>query len=198
MTHPPRLVARTLAVTFITVAVILSVVFIVLTVDARERVRAAELEKLRVSAQVFTGLESERQREQLATIATLAENPTLKAALDTYVTETRFAGGATDQDAPLRDTVTREVDKLAALTAADVVAIVDTTGHVFTSGGPARERWPRGQAIQIPGASPASFQSVAALPGGADTDPFGPPVMAGPDPAIRPRSWGTLENPGIF
>ena len=33
--RPPRLIARTLAVTFVTVAIILSVVFIVLTLDAR-------------------------------------------------------------------------------------------------------------------------------------------------------------------
>ncbi|MBI3049470.1 MAG: HD-GYP domain-containing protein [Acidobacteria bacterium] len=82
MKKPPRLVARTLAVTFITSAAILSVVFTVLTVDARDRVRAAEIEKLRVAERVFTALEARRQQEQLAAIATLAENPTLKAALD--------------------------------------------------------------------------------------------------------------------
>ena len=49
MRTPPRLVARTLAVTCITVTVILSVVFIVLTVAVRERVRASETEKLQVS-----------------------------------------------------------------------------------------------------------------------------------------------------
>ena len=36
MKTPPRLVVRTLAASFITVAAILSVVFIVLMVDARE------------------------------------------------------------------------------------------------------------------------------------------------------------------
>lgn len=167
MKHPPRLVARTLAVTFVTVAVILSVVFILLIVDTRERVRAAEVEQLRVSAQVFTGIESRRQQEQLATIATLAENPTLKAALDTYFTESRFAGDAAEAQTSLRDTVTREAEKLATLTAADVVAIVDTSGRIFTSAGPSRERWPAGRAIQVPGATQESFQSVAVLPDGA-------------------------------
>jgi len=47
--RPPRLVARTLAVTFVTVAVILSIVFIVLVVDSRDRMRAAETAKLEVS-----------------------------------------------------------------------------------------------------------------------------------------------------
>ena len=52
MRRPPRLVARTLSMTFGTVAVILSVVFIVLMVDARDRVRAAETEKLSVAERV--------------------------------------------------------------------------------------------------------------------------------------------------
>ncbi|MSO84070.1 MAG: hypothetical protein EXQ53_12380 [Acidobacteria bacterium] len=83
MRRPPRLVARTLAVTFITVAVILSLVFIVLMVEARDRARAAEIGKLSVAERVFTALDARRRREELALIETLAENPTLKAALDT-------------------------------------------------------------------------------------------------------------------
>ena len=89
--RPPRLIARTMAVTFLTVAIILSVVFVVLTLDARERVRTSETEKLQVSEGIFTALEARRQRDQLAVIATLAENPTLKAGLDTYVAENRFS-----------------------------------------------------------------------------------------------------------
>ena len=59
MKTPPRLVARTLVVTFVTVAVILLVVFIVLTLDVRDRVRAAETDKLQVSENVFTALEAQ-------------------------------------------------------------------------------------------------------------------------------------------
>src|SRR5258705_12421935 len=79
-------------VTFVTVAVILTVVFVVITLDVRKRVRAAETDKLRVSENVFTALENRRQQDQVAAMATLAENPTLKAALDTYFTEQRFNG----------------------------------------------------------------------------------------------------------
>jgi hypothetical protein len=70
-------------VTYSTVAAILAVVFIVLIVDMRDRVRSSETEKLLVSERIFTALEARRQQEQLATSTTLAENPTLKAALDT-------------------------------------------------------------------------------------------------------------------
>ena len=153
-------------VTFTTVAIILSLVFLVLTFDVRDRVRASETGKLQVAEQVFRSLETRRQQEQLATITTLAENPTLKAALDTYVTESLFTGLAPEQERSLRDTVLRESEKLAALTAADVLAIIDTGGKVFASAGRSAERWPQGQVVQLPGAPP-SFQGVVSLPGGA-------------------------------
>ena len=162
MKTPPRLLARTLTVTFATVAVILTAVFVVITLDVRDRVRAAETEKLRVSENVFTALETKRQQDQIAAMATLAENPTLKAALDTYFTESRFSGSSDEQ---LRATVTGEAAKLATQTPADVLAVVQTDGKIFTSAGPAASRWPSGQKIDLP-AEP-TFQSVAVLPAGA-------------------------------
>ena len=167
MRNPPRLVARTLAVTFITVSIILAVVFIVLTVDVRERVRTAETEKLRVAEQVFAAVEARREQDQLGAIATLAENPTLKAALETYFAESDFAGIAPEQQQFLRETVTRETDKLATLTAADVLAIVDTTGRIFASAGPTRDLWPVGQRVQLAAGNQSAFQDVVTLPGGA-------------------------------
>ena len=164
MNTPPRLVARTLMVTFVTVAVILAAVFIVITLDMRDRVRAAETDKLRVSENVFTALETKRQQDQVAAIATLAENPTLKAALDTYFTESKFTGSSNEQ---LRATVTRETAKLAMQTPADVLAIVQTDGQIFTSAGAAANRWPAGQKIDVPVGSQPTFQSVAVLPQGA-------------------------------
>ena len=151
-------------VTFVTVAVILTVVFIVITLDVRDRVRAAETEKLRVSENVFTALETKRQQDQVAAMATLAENPTLKAALDTYFTERRFSGSSDEQ---LRATVTGEAAKLATQTPADVLAVVESDGRIFTSAGPAAARWPSGQKVDIPAGTPATFQSVAVLPAGA-------------------------------
>jgi putative nucleotidyltransferase with HDIG domain len=162
---PPRLVARTLAVTFITVAIILSLVFLVLTLDVRDRVRAAEIEKLQVSGRLFTTLETRRQQEQLAAITTLAENPTLKAAIDTYFTESSFSSLSPEQERSLRETVLREIEKLAAMTAADALAIVDANGRVFASAGRSRDRWPPDERVQLPG-NPPNFQGVVALPAG--------------------------------
>ena len=50
--------------TFITVAVILSIVFIVLVVEARDRMRAAETDKLDISSRVFTAFEMRRAKDQ--------------------------------------------------------------------------------------------------------------------------------------
>jgi putative nucleotidyltransferase with HDIG domain len=161
---PPRLVARTLTVTFATVAVILTIVFVVITLDARDRVRAAETDKLRVSENVFSALETKRQQDQVAAMTTLAENPTLKAALDTYFTERRFSGSSDEQ---LRATVMGETVKLATQTPADVLAVVETDGKIFTSAGPAAGRWPAGTKVDIPGGTQPAFQSVAVLPAGA-------------------------------
>ena len=75
-----RSAGRRQTVTFVTVAIILSGVHR-LMVDARDPVRASEVEKLSVAEKVFT--RSKRPAaEQLAAIATVAENPTLKAALE--------------------------------------------------------------------------------------------------------------------
>jgi putative nucleotidyltransferase with HDIG domain len=153
-----------LTVTFATVAVILTIAFIVITLDVRDRVRAAETDKLRVSENVFTALETKRQQDQVAAMATLAENPTLKAALDTYFTERRFSGSSDEQ---LRATVTGEAAKLATQTPADVLAVVETEGRIFTSAGPAASQWLSGAMVNIPAGGQATFQSVAVLPTGA-------------------------------
>ena len=166
MRRPPRLITRTLAVTFVAVAIILTVVFVVLMIDARDRVRHAETEKLQVGERMFTALEARWQRSQLATIATLAENPTLKAALDTYDAESRFAALDEEQDALLRRTVAREAEKLAAATGADALVILDSHDRVFASAGSLGDRWPAGHRLDLPDTS-STFQDVVVLPSGA-------------------------------
>jgi putative nucleotidyltransferase with HDIG domain len=175
MNGPPRLLLRTLAFAFVTVDAILAIVFLVLMVDARGRVRTTEAEKLQDSARVFLAFETRRQQEQLATIASLAENPTLKAALDTYYAETRFGSLSSDQEVALHDTVDREAQKLAELTGAQILAIIDKAGTVFVSAGADREQWPRNDHVQysskttqmLGGGARETFEGVALLQAGA-------------------------------
>jgi putative nucleotidyltransferase with HDIG domain len=147
-----------------TVAAILSVVFIVVTVDARDRVRRAETERLRVSGRVFSALEARLQKGELATIVALAENPTLKAALDTYITESRFGGLSPEQEHALRRTVTQEAESLAAVTEADVLAVLDADGRVYASAGTLRDYWPLGHRPDLGPRTEPTFQTVVALP----------------------------------
>ncbi len=153
--------------TFITVAVILSIVFIVLIVDARDRMRAAETDKLEISSRVFKAFEERREQDQLATTATLAETPTLKAAFDTYNTEARLGTSDGRRLEAAHETVTRELEKLAAVTSVNVLAILDTDGRVFASAGSARQQWPVNEKVMLSARESTSFHAVAVLAAGA-------------------------------
>jgi putative nucleotidyltransferase with HDIG domain len=167
MKRPFRLVTRTMGVTFITVAVILSLVFVVLLVNARDQVRAFELEKLDAGERAFTRSEAQRQRDEAAALAGFAESRTLRAALDTFATLRPPSPKAAEYELELRTAVSREVERLATLTSNDVVATVDLEGLVFASGGPAATLWPAG--VHVPGlaAQAAPSTGVALLASGA-------------------------------
>ena len=165
MRRPPRLVTRTLGVTFITVAVILSVVFTVLLVDARDRVRAVELEKLQVGERAYSRFEAQRQREQAAALAAFGESSALQTALDTYSSEATRPALDTLREAELNTTVAREVERLATLTSTDIAATLDPAGRVFASGGPAAALLPTGVVVKSL-IGPTASSGVAVLPGG--------------------------------
>ena len=166
MRRPPRLVTRTLGVTFITVAVILSVVFTVLLVDARDRVRAAELEKLQVGERAYSRFETQRQREQAAALAAFGESSALKTALDTYSSEATRPAPGSIRDAELNTAVAREVERLATLTSTDIAATLDPAGRVFASGGPAAALLAPGEVAKSL-VGPMASSGVAVLTGGA-------------------------------
>ncbi len=93
-----------------------------------------------------------RDKDQLATTATLAETPTLKAAFDTYNTEARLGPSDDRRLEAAHQTVTRELEKLAAVTSASVLAILDTEGRVFASAGSARQQWAVNEKVMLYGA----------------------------------------------
>ena len=179
MRTPPRLIVRTLAVTLVTVSLILSVVFILLTIETRDRVRAAETDKLLVGERVFSAQQRERQVERLALVSALAEQPRLKAALDTYVSEVSFGDVAAEQEAKLR-TVAQEIDAIARTLRTYTVVLLDLDGKVFASSGPTRDLWPVGQTIDAAG-------NVAVVPGGGVFQVTGAPLQVAGD-----RDVGTM------
>jgi putative nucleotidyltransferase with HDIG domain len=145
--QPPRLVAKTLAVTFLTVFVLLVVVFVVVTVSVRDQVRQSVTTNLESSQRMFAALETRRQRELVAQAATLAENPTLKAALDTYQAEAQSADSAVQ--AQLLETIDRELAKVAARIESDALVLVDMHHNTLAAAGRLRDRWPRGRPIAL-------------------------------------------------
>ena len=135
---PPRLVVRTSVATLATVAVLLSAVFVFVTLDVRERVRAEVTDKLEARLRVLSALEDRRGDELASQVAMLAENSTLKAALDIYQSE--MATSKPSNKYELVSTVTRELEKIAARVKPDILAVTDASGRTVAGGGPPQSR----------------------------------------------------------
>ena len=80
----PRLFVKMLGVSFAVIASVLAAVFLPLTWQARQRLEDATVQNLETSQLRFAELEQRDQTTQLAQAKMLAENPTLKAAIDAY------------------------------------------------------------------------------------------------------------------
>ncbi len=137
---PPRFVARTMVATFTTVGFILVAVFVVMTLAVRSTVRSTVAERLETGQRILSALEQRRGRELQARVATLAENPTLKAAMDTYHQELHLEQGA--QSRELLDTIDRQVDNLVTRIHPDIVVVTDPAGAVVSVQGRKRADWP--------------------------------------------------------
>jgi putative nucleotidyltransferase with HDIG domain len=115
---------------------------------------------------MFAALETRRQRELRSQVATLAESPTLNAALDTYQAEMRTSGGASERG-ELIETIDREVERLAARVESDAIVLVDARQRTLAAAGRLADRWPRGQVVSIvPSKNRESSDGVARVSGG--------------------------------
>jgi HD-GYP domain-containing protein (c-di-GMP phosphodiesterase class II) len=141
----PRLVVRVMAFSFAVTVGVLSVSFVVLTWQAQRWLTRAVTESLEQSQRRFAGLQARRSREHLLQAVTLAENPTLKAALDTYNAE-RATGTPAEQLAP---TIGREIDKLQQLLNVAALSVLDVRGQILASAGHLRSAWPVGERLDV-------------------------------------------------
>ena len=162
--QPPRLLVKTVAVTFITVALLLVVVFVVVTLNVRDKVRQAVISNLASSQRMFAALETRRQREMRAHAATLAENPTLKAALDTYGAEAHTSDEASRGQ--LLETIRRELDKVAQNVESDAIVLADARQITLAAAGRLADRWPPGRPVLlVTGKDRQTFDGVARMGG---------------------------------
>ncbi len=144
---PPRLLVKTtLAVTLVTVALLLLVVFVV-TLSVRDQVRQAVTQNLESTQRLFAALETRRQREMQAQAATLADSPTLKAALDTYAAYAPTAHDATRSQ--LFATITNELEKVSQRVEADAIVLADARRNTLAAAGRLAERWQRGRPVSV-------------------------------------------------
>ena len=136
---PPRFVVRTTVATLIMVAGVLTTVFAGVAFNVRERVRGAVADKLEAGQRMLSALEQRRTRELSVQVATLAENPTLKAAAANFKLE-----GTTNPDfrRGLIAAIDRELEVLATTTSSDVLAVADASGTVLAVGGRRKMDWP--------------------------------------------------------
>jgi hypothetical protein len=137
---PPRLVVRTSIAILATVAVLLSGLFVVVTLDVRDRVRAEVVAKLEAGHRMLSALEDQRDDDLTTQVAMLAENSTLKAALDIYQSESAMARPASSHD--MVATVARELDKIAARIKPDILAVTDASGRTVAVSGRLAAGWP--------------------------------------------------------
>src|SRR6476619_5166813 len=96
--RPPRLLVKAVVVTFGPVAALLLLVFFFVRMTVRDQVRLTVTQNLDLSQRMLAVLEDRRLHELRTQALTLAENPTLKAAMDTYAAEVSYGSNyARDQ-----------------------------------------------------------------------------------------------------
>ena len=136
---PPRLVVRTTITTFAVVTCVLSSVLVALTLNLRDYVRGSVAGKLEAGQRMLSALEHRRARELGAQVATLAENPTLKAAIDTYRAELDTGNAASRR--ALLATIEKELKKVADRTQPDVLAVRSPAGELLAVDGSHKADW---------------------------------------------------------
>jgi putative nucleotidyltransferase with HDIG domain len=144
----PRLVVKVVGFSFAVTACVLGAVFVMLTWQTRERLTRAVADSLEQSQRRFADLQARQRREHVLQAIALSENPTLKAALDTYNSE-RSAGTAAERLTP---TIASELDKLQQLLGIDIdaLSVLDVKGVILASAGPMRSDWPAGEQLHEP------------------------------------------------
>lgn len=175
--RPPRLVVGFLAFGFAVIACVLGVVFALLSWQTRDRLTRVVVQNMEASQRRFADLEVRRRRERLLQARALVENPTLKAAIDTYHAENT----AGDPPAGLLSTVQQELDKLQALMDVPVVAVADMRGVILASAGPRRAEWAAGDRLHAQ-AHDAAPSEIVTTRGRAVYSATVVPVLIGAEP----------------
>jgi putative nucleotidyltransferase with HDIG domain len=146
-THPrsPRLLVKVLGFAFGIITCVIGAVFVVFSWQTNARLTQAVVENMEASQLRFAGLNARLRRERTLQAMTLAENPTLKAAVDTYYAE-RGSGLDPGQ---LLSTIQIELAKLQQIMAVPALSVTDVRGVILASAGPRKDDWPSGARVRL-------------------------------------------------
>ena len=112
-------------------------------IQVRETVR----DNLESSQRMFAAVQRREQRGLRLQAATLAESPTLKAAVDTF--SGRVADGNPETHAQLLNTIRVELAKVADCIEADAIVVVDAHGIALAAAGRMAAGWRAGEPARL-------------------------------------------------
>jgi putative nucleotidyltransferase with HDIG domain len=139
----PRLVVKILGFSFGVIVAVLVTVFVLLSWQTRERLTRAIVTNMEASQLRVADTEARRRFEHRLQASSLAENPTLKAAVDTYHAE-RSVGGSTRQ---LLNTIHLELEKLQQRARVPALSVTDSSGLILASTGANASDWAAGSRV---------------------------------------------------
>ena len=140
----PRLVFKVLGFAFAVIACVIVAVFVLFSWQTNARLTRTVVDNMESSQLRFAGLEARLRRERTLQAMTLAENPTLKAAVDTYYSERD--SGHVDQ---LLSTIEMELAKLQQIMAVPALSVIDVRGVILATAGPRKDDWPSGDRVRL-------------------------------------------------
>jgi putative nucleotidyltransferase with HDIG domain len=141
----PRLVVKVLCFAFGVIGCVIVAVFVLFSWQTNARVTRSVVENMEASQLRFATLDARLRREHTLQAMALAENPTLKAAVDTYYSER----GNEHELGQLHSTIETELTKLQQIMAVPALSVTDVRGVVLASAGRQKGDWPAGARVTL-------------------------------------------------
>ena len=141
----PRLLVKVLCFAFAVIACVIVAVFVLFSWQTNARLTRSVVENMEASQLRFAGIDARLRREHALQAMALAENPTLKAAVDTYYSER----GNVQELGQLQSTIETELAKLQQILAVPALSVTDVRGIVLASAGPNKRDWPAGVRMRL-------------------------------------------------
>src|SRR5215510_4485925 len=145
ISRSPRLVVKVLCFAFAVIGCVIVAVFVLFSWQTNARLTRSVVENMEASQLRFAGIDARLRREHTLQAMALAENPTLKAAVDTYYSER----GNEHELGQLQSTIETELTKLQQILAVPALSVTDVRGVVLASAGPNKGDWPAGVRMSL-------------------------------------------------